>query len=83
MDIYMNDLNSITKSLVLLSEEKKLDNYLEQLSCALKSEFFNSDEFSSRANAEYGLDIGEVKQKYLTKLNQSINECVETLNNIM
>lgn len=83
MDIYVNDINSIVKLLVSINEEKKLSNYLEQLNCATKSEFFNSSEFSQRVRDEYNLDTSEVKQKYLTKLNQSINECIETLNSIM
>lgn len=81
--VYLNDIDSIKKCLILINEEKNLTNYLEQLSCAKKSDFLNSEHYSQLVKDKYNLSMDEIRQKLKFKLNQSINECLEKLDNSM
>lgn len=81
--VYLNDINSIKKILIMINEEKNLTNYLEQLSCARKSEFLNSEHYSHLVHTKYNLSMDEIRQKLKFKLNQSINKCLEKLDCLM
>ncbi|RNA04996.1 hypothetical protein BpHYR1_002342 [Brachionus plicatilis] len=77
ISVYLNDINSVKKYLSLIDEDKKLNNYLQQLDCANKSEFFASEHFSELVQCKYNLSMDDIKTKFKFKLNQSVNETLE------
>lgn len=83
LSVYLNDINSIKKNLLLINEEHSLNNYLEQLKCAKKSEFFNSEFYAQLVENKYNLSLDDIEKKFRFKLNQSINGSLEKINNLM
>lgn len=84
LSIYLNELNSIKK---LLDHEKdlncileNLDNYLDQLNCARKSFLL---EEKNDSWSRFGLDLAEVRSKFLFKLNQSISQVLDQIQEIL
>lgn len=86
LNVYLNELNSIKKLIdtgtsKFESSLSTLDNYLQQLKCASNSDLFNENGRTLWSNSN--LDVDEIKSKYFFKLNQSVNQSIEIIEDLL